>query len=195
MVLVAGEVKSDTISERTAAVGVTIDGLLIKDGEPVVADNKDIKFASGAKIERDDGHLKLTPENGKGIKVIDKRLVNYVPLTEVQVLDLSGQGNVNWTDLDLTAHTSAHAIAVMLTLWFTDSGSATADVYGQTRGKGGTNAQVIDRGCYINSLWNLLSGICAVDADQILQYEIKASGGNTASFRIWLFGYFEKIEA
>jgi len=35
----------------------------------VVSDAKDIKFASGAKIERDGGHIVLTPESNKFVKV------------------------------------------------------------------------------------------------------------------------------
>ena len=72
----AGAHTTDTISEKTADAGVTVDGLKIKDGEPVVADDKDIKFASGAKIERDAGHLKLTPETDKFVEIAVRRQGN-----------------------------------------------------------------------------------------------------------------------
>ena len=68
-----GQVYTDQINEKTEDAGVTVDGLKIKDGEPVVADAKDIKFASGAKIERDAGHLKLTPETDKFVEIAVRR--------------------------------------------------------------------------------------------------------------------------
>jgi len=69
----AGAHTTDTISEKTSATGVTVDGVLLKDGGATltsdlqVADDKDIKFASGAKIERDTGNLKLSGESGKDV--------------------------------------------------------------------------------------------------------------------------------
>lgn len=38
-------------------------------GDVIVPDAKDIKFASGAKIERNDGNIILTPESGKAVQV------------------------------------------------------------------------------------------------------------------------------
>lgn len=64
----------DTIDEKTSGEGVTIDSVLLKDGGATltedlqVADAKDIKFASGVKLERVDGHLVLTPESSKLVK-------------------------------------------------------------------------------------------------------------------------------
>ncbi|OQA82179.1 MAG: hypothetical protein BWY29_00958 [Microgenomates group bacterium ADurb.Bin238] len=65
--------KSDTLSEATANSGVTVDGVLLKDGEPIVANDKSFKFASGAKIERNAGDIKLTPETDKFVEIAVRR--------------------------------------------------------------------------------------------------------------------------
>ena len=70
----AGAHTTDTISEKTADAGVTVDGLKIKDGEPVVDDAKDIKFSSGAKIERIKGDIQATPEAGGVFRQIFQRV-------------------------------------------------------------------------------------------------------------------------
>ncbi len=44
----AGTLTADTISELTAAAGVTIDGLLLKDGFVAAADNQGVKFGNTA---------------------------------------------------------------------------------------------------------------------------------------------------
>jgi len=64
---------TDTINEKTTNSGITVDGVLIKDGEPIVADDKSFKFASGAKIERNAGDIKLTPETGKFVEIAVRR--------------------------------------------------------------------------------------------------------------------------
>jgi hypothetical protein len=57
--------KIDTIVEETADAGVTADGVLLKDGGVTLADAQDLKFTSGAKIERVDGNIVITPEANK----------------------------------------------------------------------------------------------------------------------------------
>ena len=46
----AGGIKADVVAESTAATGVTVDGLLIKDGEVALADSKKVLFGTGGDV-------------------------------------------------------------------------------------------------------------------------------------------------
>jgi len=55
--------------DKDGNISIISGNFTIIDGNLTVADNKDIKFDSGAKIERSDGHIVLTPEEDKLVKV------------------------------------------------------------------------------------------------------------------------------
>lgn len=62
-------VTGQTTLSDVDACAVTATTIVASDNV-TVADGKDIKFTSGAKIECDDGHLKLTPESGKEVELV-----------------------------------------------------------------------------------------------------------------------------
>jgi len=64
-----------------------------------IADDKDIKFASGAKIERDGGHLKLTPESGKETQIgINAKARAYLGTSQIDA------GNLDKIELDTESY-------------------------------------------------------------------------------------------
>jgi len=65
--------KMDAIAEKTAGAGVTIDSVLLKDGGAKLLDASVLDWTSGAKIERNSGDIKLTPETGKFVEIAVRR--------------------------------------------------------------------------------------------------------------------------
>lgn len=100
----AGAHQTDTISEKTGGSGVTIDGVECKDGgvtltgDFTVADAKDIKFNSGAKIERSSGHIVITPESDKFVKTAVLRQDNVTDGYDNNTVILSGWGYMEGND-------------------------------------------------------------------------------------------------
>jgi len=102
---------TDTINEKTTNSGVTVDGLLIKDGEPIVADDKSFKFASGAKIERNAGDIKLTPETDKFVEIAVRRQGGAVD-------NWSTAGTTNYSETGVIIQCGSMDIATADT-WYT----------------------------------------------------------------------------
>ena len=144
----------------------------------------------------DDRLTKLERSYWKGrhrLVMLQNRVAAMTPLT--------GQSTVAFTNLDLTALTSAgssdisdNTIAVVLNVAFKDSGSAATYATAELRSNGATqNGALIVPAHHINSQFNYGQGIIAVDENYILEYAINASGANTAALSIYVVGYIEQL--
>lgn len=112
----------------------------------------------------------------------------------INALDLTSQSTVTDTDLDLVASTSTRAIAVRLLVTVIDSGTPASTVFASLR-KNGTTTDARERRCYPQAAGVPCSQIieCELDAAQVLEYAIHASGTGTFDFRVDVLGYYERL--
>ncbi|MFH2031379.1 MAG: hypothetical protein ABIJ40_12315 [Bacteroidota bacterium] len=120
-----------------------------------------------------------------------------VVIDPVAVLDLTNQSDIAYTDLDLSSYTTPRTFAVILKLYFVDSGSAANITTFRVRKNGHVDA--IDpilnaSGGHINSMPGWAEGSVGCDENQTVEYEVNASGAGTATtVQIVLTGYYEGI--
>lgn len=113
--------------------------------------------------------------------------------TPVSALSLSGSGDAGWTDVDLTTNTSSATCAVCVQLRVTDSGGgATFNIRpnGTSWAETGVAPRVRTSAAdeYANdTLW------VGTDTGQIIEYNLNASGANTASAQIYIIAYMEEV--
>ena len=148
-------------------------------------------------------HQKLIGSGRYSHAEIDKYLerlialsTRYVNIDPVTVLNLSGQGDVGYTDLDLSGHTTPNTFSVRIRIAFLDSASSTTNTNASIRENGKTGSQdmsIVSKGYHRNSISQHITGFCECDTDQIIEYNIAASGGATAALKIILYGYTEYI--
>jgi hypothetical protein len=122
-----------------------------------------------------------------------KILLNFVPMPTQgdPVLNLNGVGNIGYTDLDLTGATSSSTVAVLLEVGFSDTQSESSDLKFLLRKNGETDRCAVVKATHRNGAANVAQVVCAVDGDQILEYQVNASGSNTAGATVWVLGYWE----
>lgn len=120
-------------------------------------------------------------------------LRSYTPLAAItNKLDLADQGDVAFTDCDLTADTSAKAISVLLMVSVEDSAPG-ASVYAAFR-KNGVTADAREIRVYpqVAGIHNTAMVMVDLDAGQVLEYSIEASGADTFNLRADIVGYWER---
>ena len=110
-------------------------------------------------------------------------------------LDLSGKtADIAWTDLDLTAYTSANAKFAILVLWVRGQGASRAGLtILEVRKKGTTDslALYLSTGGYVQWEWKFTQIMLALDSGQVMQYTLDVSGSDSTDCRIQVIGYIE----
>ncbi len=145
VIIARDNLATNAIRERTAGSGVTIDGVLLKDG---TVDGRDVS-ADGSKLDGIEAGADVTDATnvaaaGAFMKAADDldditagstnkhftstektKLANvtyYVPIDPVQVLN-TDPGDTDWHDLDVSAQISSDAVAVHCSAYITASGA------------------------------------------------------------------------
>jgi len=85
--LIGGDLSVDTISEKTAAVGVTIDGVKLKDSEPYCDVINEKTAATGVTI--DGAKLK---DNLVEANLKDGVLIGSDPIAKINIVEFTGDG-------------------------------------------------------------------------------------------------------
>ncbi len=119
----------------------------------------------------------------------------FIPFTDwVSVLTLNSVSDTGWTDLNVSADVSDDAFAVILLAFFQDSASATVNTFAKFRENGSTSdGTAYIHGSHLNSQWRSQQFIVPIDSTKKLEYNIEASGVNTATLHLYLVGYYSKI--
>ena len=125
---------------------------------------------------------------------LENKAKNIWLAVSASVLNLDDQTvTTDWTDLDLTAKTSANAkIAILELLVKLDSYTSGACQL-QVRKNGTTPAYnvMIDKGDTAIGLDTLAMVLCGLDTGQVLEYRVRMTGTLQADFEIWLIGYID----
>jgi len=133
--------------------------------------------------------------DGTSWELIISTLVGIVwDETAPRVLNLTGQtSNIPWADLDLAAHISAKAKIVFLWVTLTISAFTSGNLNLRIRKKGTTpgNYPTFYPWPYEANAMACQFGLCGVDTDEIMQYDVGMSGTLTYNLFIDLLGYLE----
>lgn len=113
-------------------------------GDIVAPDANDIKFVSGAKMERDSGHLVLTPESSKLVKIQVLRQDNTTNSYQPNTVLLSGWGFKPGDDANRNI---SEAITFGIT-FSSDGPTVVANSAGYRSGSDPVNISQLDNGSY-----------------------------------------------
>lgn len=120
-----------------------------------------------------------------------------VPFTERVLLtgaSVSSSSDVGWTDVDVSSEVSEDAIAVILAVFFSDTGSATTNCFVKYRQNGSSSDGTgFVYGRHLNAQWESDQMIIPLDSNKIFEYSVDASGPNTATLATYIVGYFEQL--
>jgi len=119
---------------------------------------------------------------------------SYVALEpNVVALDLSNQSTTGFADLDLNAETSSLAISALVQVQCEDSGTTSASVFASLR-KNGTTTDANVRKVYpqVTDIPVTCMFLVELDASQVCEYAINASGASAMDLRIDVLGYYER---
>lgn len=120
-----------------------------------------------------------------GFGISNQPLLSFVPTSAQQVLRLDNQSDIALTDLDLTDYTSSTATNVLIWAQIYDkAGTATAAFYSDGV------SQFYFRN-FSTTAWMHNQIILPLNSDQLIQYQLNASGSDTASLDIRVIGYWE----
>lgn len=119
----------------------------------------------------------------------------FIPVSErVQILNLNNVSDTAWTDKNISANVSSDAFAAFLLLAFYDTASATVNTFAKFRENGSSHdGSAFVQGGHLNSVFNVEQAIVPLDANKVFEYNIEASGANTATLHVYLVGYYSKI--
>lgn len=119
----------------------------------------------------------------------------FVPFTNwVSILTLNNVSDTGWTDKNVSTEVSTNAFAVVLLAFFQDTASATVNTFAKFRENGSTSDGTgWIHGGHLNSQWRSQQFIIPIDDNKIFEYNIDASGTNTATLHLYLVGYYSKI--
>lgn len=119
----------------------------------------------------------------------------FIPFTNwVSILTLNGVSDTGWTDKNVSANVSADAFAVVLLVFFQDTASATVNTFAKFRENGSSSDGTgWVHGGHLNSQWRSQQLVIPIDDNKIFEYNIEASGANTATLHVYLIGYYSKI--
>lgn len=119
-------------------------------------------------------------------------LRKYIPVEpNVNVLDLSDQTDVAFTDLDISGDSSTRAVAAVLQVTALEDAPG-ASYYASFR-KNGTTTDARERRVWPQVASIPVCQVIVVELDAgVLEYAIAASGADTFDLRIDLLGYFER---
>ena len=119
----------------------------------------------------------------------------FVPFTNwVPILTLNSVSDTGWTAENVSAEVSADAFAIVLLAFFLDTASSTVNTFAKFRGNGSTSdGTAYIHGGHLNSHWRSQQFVIPIDDNKIFEYNIEASGANTATLHLYLVGYYSKI--
>jgi hypothetical protein len=134
---------------------------------------------------------KLTTDPTYGWRTLYVRI--FVPLAaNTNKLNLADQGDVGFTDCDLTLDTSTRAVAALLMVTVEDSAPGAA-YYAAFRKNGvTTDAQTVRVYPQVAGIYNSAMIAVELDSGQIFEYSIEASGADTFNLRVDVIGYWER---
>ena len=139
----------------------------------------------------EDGSSNLSFKDANAGTIVLRRLKGVEFKTNPErALTLANQSAVDWTDLDLTAYTSANARGAILQLSVMDSGGANGEFRVRENGSGGAAYVPVAR-TQVAGIWIHSPAIVGCDAGQIIEYKISATGAGTANAWIDVLGYWE----
>ena len=136
----------------------------------------------------------VRPSNWNAEHITDLSKVVWKDTFEIP-LDLSAKtADIAWTDLDLTAYTSANAKFAILVLWVRGQGTSRSGLtIFEVRKKGTTDFLFLylSTGGYVQWEWKVTQIILALDSGQVMQYALDVSGSDSTDCKIQVIGYIE----
>lgn len=121
--------------------------------------------------------------------------LNYVQVTPaVELVNITNSSSIDWTAVDLTGKVSSSAVEVNVQLRLRDTGQPSAELRVTKYGLRGAQ-NYITLLTYLANEWNAEMGTVPIDDQQRIEYWLAATGADTASFTIFLRGYYEPAHA
>jgi len=117
----------------------------------------------------------------------------YVPLGLTDILSLTNQSNIAYTNMNLAGYVTQKTIAVNLKLTCRDDASSTDEAYLAVKYPNDSSASLVAKAYHINNVRGIATGICAVNNKRQISYTVGASGAGTADASISLLGFIELI--
>lgn len=117
--------------------------------------------------------------------------------TRHSILALTNTSDTGWVDIDVSSLMPAtipdDTIELILFAEIRDTGSAATDCSVSFRKNGTTSTALKANGSHINDVYGSAQGLVAIDADDILEYNVDATGVNTADVNVYIVGYIEQL--
>lgn len=121
--------------------------------------------------------------------------LNYVQITPaIELVNIVNISSIDWIGVDLTGEVSPSAVEVNLQLRLRDTGQPPAEIRVTRYGLRGAQNYIV-LFTYLADEWNAEMGTVPIDDQQRIEYWLAATGANTASFTIFLRGYYEPAHA
>jgi hypothetical protein len=186
------EVKVDTISERTAANGIVIDGVTIKDSGLTIPSGGEIDIASGGTLDVN-GTIDVTGATVSGLTT--GKVLQVVQANKSDIFSTTGRTFVDVTDLSLsiTPSSTSSKILVMFTGMLSGDTGATTQVNllrdSTILGEGATGTEKASISNYATSSQTYNSGLNWLDSPSStssLTYKVQLATDNTVGVVVYL---------
>lgn len=183
----------DQINESTAGVGVTADGVLLKDGGVLVPNNAEVQAedVGGTPVN-------LIKKNTSDQTLIGKNEVRPCRFVEssdktTAIINLDGSEQLTYTDEDFTAYTSDRTFLLLLKIDFKD------DTVGSSislRKNGDTDAkEAVAVTAFANAISNRATVMLPCDTGQVIEYLVDdLTAAAVTTCRVFLWGYWEYVD-
>ena len=121
--------------------------------------------------------------------------LSYVQVSPaVELVNITNASSIDWTTVDLTGKVSPSAEEVNLQLRLLDTGPPPAELRITKYGLRDVQDYLLVF-THLASEWSAEMGTMPIDDQQRIEYWLAATGANTASFTIFLRGYYEPAHA
>jgi hypothetical protein len=123
------------------------------------------------------------------------RIVMLTDRVAVTAATVTSSSDIGWTDVDMTSYVSANTFAVILAVFLSDTASATTECYVKFRENGSSSDGTgFVYGIHLNSQWSSNQLIIPVDSNLTMEYNLNATGSNTATLSTYIIGYIERLK-
>jgi hypothetical protein len=122
-----------------------------------------------------------------GFGASNKPLLNFVPAYQ-RALRLEDQSDLDWTTVDLAEYTSSTTTHVLLWVALHDTDGIGTMIFE------GNGEEFFRLRNFSTSTWTHDHIMIAVDSTQAIHYHLDAAGTNSASFQIYVIGYWEPVK-
>ena len=164
-----------------------------------VAGTTDVAHANGALVSAGISveHLnEYDRKNASDQTIIGKndyRATRFVPLTDpVVVVNGVDPANTDWTDVDVTANTSANTYAICGQAYVKGGATVGRTLYMRPNGSSATDTAVAVAKTQVNNIY-CVSGYCVgVDTGQVFEYSV--SDADVSGVYITVTGYWEYVD-